>query len=96
MLIASGPGIRSGARIEGATIYDVAPTILHAMGMPLGKDMDGRVLKDLFAGELAARADRVIDTWDTAGTGTEASPEIPADVDQKMLEHMRSLGYIDQ
>ncbi len=96
IVVASGPGIRKGAAIEGATIYDIAPTILHAMGLPIGKDMDGRVLRDMFDGELAGRPDRTIDTWDTAGTGAGASPELPADVDQKMLEHLRSLGYIGQ
>ncbi len=30
------------------SIFDIAPTILHIMGLPVPDDMDGRVLKELF------------------------------------------------
>lgn len=90
--IASGPGIRaSGSEIQGATIYDIAPTILHALGLPVGKDMDGRVLEEIFT---ARRPVSMIETYDTAADTAEPSPELPPDVDEKVLEHMRSLGYI--
>jgi predicted AlkP superfamily phosphohydrolase/phosphomutase len=48
VLIASGPGMCAGARIEEASIYDVAPTILHTLGLPVPRDVDGRVLLELF------------------------------------------------
>jgi len=104
-LIANGPGIRSdgrGIRIDGATIYDIAPTILHAMNLPIGKDMDGHVLTSMFEDDVAARKDELVETWDT-GRRDEAAPNAqqeekpaapPADVDKKVLEHLRSLGYI--
>lgn len=49
ILIACGPDLNQGLKIEGATIYDIAPTILHIFGLPVPKDMDGRVLKEIFA-----------------------------------------------
>jgi len=53
----SGPAIRKNVRIQGATIYDLAPTILHILGIPIPKDMDGRVLKEIFeeGSELSMR-----------------------------------------
>ncbi|WP_457751206.1 alkaline phosphatase family protein [Thermococcus sp.] len=48
IFLAYGPGIKKGQKIEGAKIYDVAPTILHIFGLPIPKDMDGRVLMDIF------------------------------------------------
>lgn len=96
--IASGPGIRhdgkTGVEVNGATIYDIAPTILHALGLPLATDLDGRVLKHVFEEPIADRADQTIATYDTAPAAPEAAPELPADIDQKMIEHMKSLGYI--
>lgn len=99
--IASGPGIRSatggdGIEIEGATIYDIAPTILFALGLPVGADMDGHVLKQIFTQPLAGREVASIDTWDTAPVAAAAEGDVPADVDQKVLEHLKSLGYIGQ
>ncbi len=40
----TGPGIRSGASVVGASILDVTPTVLQAFGLPVGQDMDGVVL----------------------------------------------------
>jgi predicted AlkP superfamily phosphohydrolase/phosphomutase len=47
LLVARGPGIRSSV-IQRAEIVDLAPTILYAMGIPVPRDMDGKVLTDLF------------------------------------------------
>lgn len=43
-----GPDIKKGIRIQGARIYDLAPTILHLFGIPIPEDIDGRVLKEIF------------------------------------------------
>ncbi len=57
IFIAHGPGIKEGIEIQNAKIYDVAPTILHISGVPIPKDMDGRVLEEIFeeGSELAKR-----------------------------------------
>jgi predicted AlkP superfamily phosphohydrolase/phosphomutase len=51
MLIMNGPGVRQGSELEGAVIQDIAPTVLHTMGLPVPADMDGRVLENAFAEE---------------------------------------------
>jgi predicted AlkP superfamily phosphohydrolase/phosphomutase/tetratricopeptide (TPR) repeat protein len=43
-----GEGILQDERIYGATLLDVAPTILTLFGLPVGEDMDGRVLVQAF------------------------------------------------
>ena len=43
-----GPHIRQDERIYGATLLDVTPTILTLLGLPVGEDMDGRVLVQAF------------------------------------------------
>ena len=48
IFIAYGQDIKQGITIENARIIDLAPTILHIMGVPIPKDMDGRVLKEIF------------------------------------------------
>jgi len=48
ILLAAGPQIRQGATIEGASVLDITPTLLHYLGLPVGRDMDGKVLEKLF------------------------------------------------
>lgn len=55
---AEGPTIRPGAAVDGISIVDLAPTILSVLDAPVPRDMDGRVLDELFvdAGERPAIA----------------------------------------
>jgi len=46
--VASGPLFRRGGNVEGATVLDVAPTLLHALGLEVPRSMDGRVLAEVF------------------------------------------------
>lgn len=48
-IIGTGPDFEEDKEIEGANIFDVAPTIMHMLGHPVSKEMDGRVLKELFS-----------------------------------------------
>lgn len=48
MLVMRGPGIRPGALIGECTDLDLAPTILHILGLPVPSYMRGRVLEEAF------------------------------------------------
>jgi predicted AlkP superfamily phosphohydrolase/phosphomutase len=52
-LIAVGDGVRPGARLRSASVLDIAPTVLHLMGLPVARDMEGRVLTEILDEELA-------------------------------------------
>jgi tetratricopeptide (TPR) repeat protein len=43
-----GPHVQQDERIYGATLLDVTPTVLTLFGLPVGADMDGRVLVQAF------------------------------------------------
>jgi predicted AlkP superfamily phosphohydrolase/phosphomutase len=43
-----GPCIKRGVEIKDLKIIDIAPTILHIMGLAIPKEADGRVLKEIF------------------------------------------------
>jgi predicted AlkP superfamily phosphohydrolase/phosphomutase len=50
-----GPGIAPGSEIKGASLYDIAPTILAAAGVPTPPEMDGKPLETQWP-ERVARA----------------------------------------
>ncbi len=47
-LLVSGPEAEHRQNPKAAYVVDVVPTILFAAGLPVGRDMDGRVLTDAF------------------------------------------------
>jgi predicted AlkP superfamily phosphohydrolase/phosphomutase len=49
LFIAFGSDIKPNGRINDLSIFDLAPTILHMLNLPVPDDMDGKVLKGIFA-----------------------------------------------
>ncbi len=47
-LRAAGPGLKKDEIIHGATLLDIAPTVLAMFGLPVGRDMEGKVLVNAF------------------------------------------------
>jgi hypothetical protein len=87
-----GPGLAPGTRITGA-VLDVAPTILHLLGVPVARDLDGRVLSEMVRPEvLAAFPVRHVETYGLRGTVSTARGDSP--LDQEMIDRLRSLGYV--
>jgi hypothetical protein len=60
----AGPGVRSGAVIEGASVLDLAPPLAWLLDLPVAEDQPGRVLTDAFdPAWLAAHPIRTTPTW---------------------------------
>lgn len=97
VLILHGPGIRTGIRLTEASILDITPSLLHYMGIPIGKDMDGRVLVQAFSAPfMRSHPIRSISTHETGGEGNPGK-EIDSDShaqNEELLRRLRSLGYI--
>jgi hypothetical protein len=47
-----GREIQKGNNIEGMRVIDIVPTLLHYLGLPIGKDMDGIVYSSIFREEF--------------------------------------------
>ncbi len=89
VLVMSGPGIREGAVLDGTELRDLVPTLLYWEGLPVSREMDGKVLLSVFepAGEI-----RYVDSCEPAIP--EDLPE-EVDVDPETRQRLRSLGYVD-
>jgi predicted AlkP superfamily phosphohydrolase/phosphomutase/tetratricopeptide (TPR) repeat protein len=100
IIVMAGPGIKRDERIYGANLIDVTPTILYQFGIPVGEDMDGRVLLDAFE---HPHSPEFISSWeDVPGPcgrhtsvdqdGIDATSTSAADDD--LIRQFVALGYI--
>jgi arylsulfatase A-like enzyme len=74
--------------VEGARILDLAPTILHLMGLPVPDDMDGRVLTEALS--TSRPVERQSASLADEGAGAGLSAEETAEVEDRL----RALGYL--
>jgi predicted AlkP superfamily phosphohydrolase/phosphomutase/tetratricopeptide (TPR) repeat protein len=95
ILLLRGPGIRQDDLVHGAGLLDVAPTILALYGLPVGRDMDGRVLAEVF---VQPPDIQVIESWETVpgscGLHSGAAQISPEDAEM-LLRQFVALGYIE-
>lgn len=90
ILIATGPRLKAGSHIEGADIHDIAPTVLHILGLPVPTDMDGKVLLDLFD-----RPQSVTYTEPDEKTHSTAEHNLSRKGQLDIEERLRALGYLE-
>lgn len=96
ILLLSGPGIRSGATIDEASVMDIAPTVLHLLGLPVPRDMSGRVLAEALESEFAQTSPVVeIASYETGDAKRQELP-IASPEDEALLERLAALGYVDR
>ena len=87
-----GKHVRARQRLDQPVLVDVAPTVLALAGLSPARDMPGRVL---YEGLDLPRQERVVASYeDAAGAAGAAAPRDHA-VDPAILEHLRSLGYLE-
>lgn len=96
MFVASGPNIKKNQKVFGMGLIDIAPTILHSYNLPIGRDMDGKVIQDIFE---TIRDPEYIESWDLKpGDFAELDKSNESDVfsDEETMQQLIDLGYIDK
>ncbi|AFZ74103.1 alkaline phosphatase family protein [Natronobacterium gregoryi] len=91
IVLCRGPSIAAGARLRGARVVDVAPTLLHGLDEPVPKNADGRVLFDAFANETRPATTKV---RRTDVTRTETDGDVEDDFDD-VEDRLKGLGYME-
>ncbi|MCO5185736.1 MAG: alkaline phosphatase family protein [Anaerolineae bacterium] len=92
VFMAYGNHITPGVAVDGATLVDLAPTILHLMSAPVPEQMDGRILDEVIAVDYTPQIpdqhvyEMAYANGDVPGL-SEAEKQIVAD-------RLRGLGYV--
>lgn len=98
ILIMAGPDIKNNIQLKECSVLDITPTILYMLGLPVGEDMDGAVLKEAFTKRyLQKNPVQYIKSYegmnriqDQKSNGINRDKE----VEKELLERLRTLGYI--
>ncbi len=66
-----GPAVRVDELIFGSRLYDIVPTVLTLFGLPVGRDMPGRVWQEAFLDPLTTT---FLPTWETTNARPAGMP----------------------
>jgi arylsulfatase A-like enzyme len=95
LLMRGGP-VRQGNVLQGADIYDVYPTVLYLLGLPVPRDAEGKVLLEaLDPAFVRAHPVRTVPSYGGLGL----SPRLPGakrdgTANEREIEKLKALGYI--
>jgi predicted AlkP superfamily phosphohydrolase/phosphomutase/tetratricopeptide (TPR) repeat protein len=94
ILAMKGPGIKRDELLHGASVLDIAPTLLTVFGLPVGADMDGKVLTGAF--EQAPDVQTIPSWEEVLGEDGRHPPHTRLDPvsAKESLEQLVALGYI--
>ena len=74
LLMVVGEGIRPSVLMAGSSALDVAPTLLYLLGLPVARDMEGRVLTEIL--EPAFAREHPV-TYIPSYEGVAVAPALP-------------------
>ncbi len=95
IFVVHGAGIKKDHLIHGANLLDVTPTLLTLFGLPVGDDMDGQPLIEIF--ETTPRVETVPSWEEIEGNDGRHPKDMVIDpVESKAaLDQLVALGYIE-
>ena len=94
ILSVSGKGVKKGFKgDEPIDVFDVVPTLLTLMNMPIGKDMDGRVLTEAIEEDFLNKYPvKYIDTYDDSSYDDISGEDM--EVSKELKDQLKALGYL--
>ncbi len=94
IIVARAPALKTGVNIDNSLLIDLAPTILHLLGVSVPEDMDGAVLTSAFRPEFLA--DHPVESGAASGTsGGERASGYTDEESAKVEERLQALGYLE-
>lgn len=94
VFLAYGPHVRRGLQLKGASMVDVAPTVLYDLGLAVPTNMDGRVLTAALEPDFVA-AHPVRREAPLTESEWEQGEEYTDDEQAEITGRLAALGYIE-
>lgn len=93
IIMLSGPGVASGSVLRGATVLDVTPTLLYALGLSVPAGMDGQPRTEAFEAArlistpISFRSPAPPSEFTTTGETSDAAH-------RSIAERLQGMGYL--
>jgi predicted AlkP superfamily pyrophosphatase or phosphodiesterase len=95
ILIVSGADVVRGAVLDDPSVLDLTPTVLALLGVPIGADMSGRVLREAIAPAFQATHPLRSVASHTRPESASPGPAVASDADPFLEQKLRALGYLE-
>jgi predicted AlkP superfamily phosphohydrolase/phosphomutase/Flp pilus assembly protein TadD len=97
IFVARGPGIKADSLVHGASLLDVAPTILSLLGQPVPEDFEGKVLTTIFESDVHVQTSPSLEAphpEDGVHRGAPIEEKDPWAA-QQAIAQLAELGYVE-
>lgn len=96
ILMMKGDVISQGLELPPCDIVDITPTILHVLGLPVPKDMDGRILEEIFdPGFREAHPPKFSEPSQQEIGPKPSTEDYNEEEKREITDMLKDLGYID-
>ncbi len=93
MIVVAGGGVPK-AELGEVTMYDITPTILALLGLPVPRDLPGKVLTAVLPADLRARPAATIASFEALPRIKPTAIQRSAAADRERMRELAALGYI--
>lgn len=95
IFMACGPGIAASGMVDARQIVDVAPTLLHSLGLPVPSDFEGTVAESFFTPDFLATQPLRRGAATQRPQGRDGGGEMDAGEQRQIIEQLQMLGYME-
>jgi predicted AlkP superfamily phosphohydrolase/phosphomutase len=95
VLLAAGPGIAAAGRLDEVSILDVAPALLHSIGLPVPCDLEGRFPGELFEPDALATDPPQVGPRTVARTTAPHDDAAETAGEEQVAQRLKALGYLE-
>jgi predicted AlkP superfamily phosphohydrolase/phosphomutase len=95
IFIGRGPDIQAAGQVAPLSILDVTPCLLYLLGLPIPKDMEGKVPLDVISAESLMARPILSGDRTQADAGKKNNVEVSDDEKEALMAQLKLLGYMD-
>ena len=95
IFIALGNSIKKGKFVHKVNILDLAPTILHLLGLPIPAQMDGHVILECLKDEFKSKETDNKDAGQSIAIDEDMENAYTAEEEEEIRQRLKGMGYLE-